>query len=946
MLRLQELSIRLLDAPDFETVLTEVLDASMALLGTDLGTTQLYNPESHTLELVAQRGFGQEFVDYYAVVGSDHASACALAMESAEQVIVESTADDPRLKNDWPILLPAGSRAVVTTPFITRSGDLLGMVSTHFRAKHRPSEEDLTALDLYIRHATLVMERVRAEAALRANEERLQLALSTARLGTWECDLESGELIDSAQLKANFGRGPDESFDFADFVAAVHVGDRERVLAALAALVEGGEEYHQEYRCFWPDGTCHWVEARGRIIRSGPGLRARLHGVTTDITDRKAGELRESYLSALSAALGQLTDPAEVRDAAARMLGEYLGASRVHYAEISPDGRYSIVESGYTADGVPPVASAFLLEDFGTEIIDRLRANEVIVVHDLARESHLSDKQRAAYAALSIAAEVGLPLVKDGRLAALIAVHQSRPRTWSDDDITVIRETGDRTWTAMVRAQAESALVGSEARYRSLFNSMDEGFAVVDMLFDESGKPWDYRFIEVNPAFAGLTGLVDATGKTARELLPNLEQRWYDLYGRVALTGESTRFVGGSEAMGRWFDVNAFRVGGNESRRVAILFNNITERKQAEMDLRASEQRTALALEIAELGTWNWDPAGSEVVADARCRAIWGFEPHTPITIDRALERVHPEDRERVTSGRARALRPEGSGQYAEEVRWVHPDGSIRWAASRGQTVFEETSGGRRACLMLGTVLDITERKQTEEELRHASRLKDELLGMVSHEFRTPLTTITGNIDVLTRRFDRLSDKDRDESFQELRRDAARLNRLIQNMLVIARGENATDAAAEPLLLQRVLPSFVAEAQRHDTSRPIIADIPDDLPTVLASYGSLDQILENLITNSRKYGAPGTPIELSARVDGSSVAICVADSGKALSADEVGRFLEAFYRGESVRGQSGGVGLGLAVCGLLAQLFGGHLSAAPRRGGGLEVTLTVPIVGD
>lgn len=131
------------------------------------------------------------------------------------------------------------------------------------------------------------------------------------------------------------------------------------------------------------------------------------------------------------------------------------------------------------------------------------------------------------------------------------------------------------------RKQAEEDLRRSEERYRYLFEAMDEGFCVLEMLFDAQGEPVDYRFLELNPAFERFTGLQHAVGKTALELVPNLEKHWVEIYGRVARTGEPLRFEQGSAAMGRWFDVYAFRVGEPSSQRVALLFKDITARKQA-----------------------------------------------------------------------------------------------------------------------------------------------------------------------------------------------------------------------------------------------------------------------------------------------------------------------------------------------------------------------------
>ena len=134
--------------------------------------------------------------------------------------------------------------------------------------------------------------------------------------------------------------------------------------------------------------------------------------------------------------------------------------------------------------------------------------------------------------------------------------------------------------------QAMNALRQSEVRYSTLFEKMDEGFCVVEMIYDSQGKPVDYRFVEVNPAFEKHTGLHDGLGKTIRELVPGHEEHWFEIYGRVARTGESTRFENPAKAMGRFYDVFAFPVGQAPNARVGILFKDITEQKRAEAALR------------------------------------------------------------------------------------------------------------------------------------------------------------------------------------------------------------------------------------------------------------------------------------------------------------------------------------------------------------------------
>jgi PAS domain S-box-containing protein len=146
--------------------------------------------------------------------------------------------------------------------------------------------------------------------------------------------------------------------------------------------------------------------------------------------------------------------------------------------------------------------------------------------------------------------------------------------------------TTSGTADGVERTPRAEALRESEERYRILFDSIDEGFCVLEMIFNADGQPVDYRFVETNPAFEKQTGLRHAEGKTARTLVPDLEDHWIEIYGRVAVTGNPERFISDSTVMGRWFDVYAFRFGDGESRRVALLFTDITQRRATEEALR------------------------------------------------------------------------------------------------------------------------------------------------------------------------------------------------------------------------------------------------------------------------------------------------------------------------------------------------------------------------
>jgi PAS domain S-box-containing protein len=131
----------------------------------------------------------------------------------------------------------------------------------------------------------------------------------------------------------------------------------------------------------------------------------------------------------------------------------------------------------------------------------------------------------------------------------------------------------------------QNALLESERRYRNLFERMNEGFALHQILCDEEGRPFDYRFLEVNPAFEKQTGMkgADIVGRTVREVMPGIEPIWIDRYGRVALKGKPDNFEEWSKTLGRWFDVSAFQ---NEEGHFATIFLDITQRKHAEERIR------------------------------------------------------------------------------------------------------------------------------------------------------------------------------------------------------------------------------------------------------------------------------------------------------------------------------------------------------------------------
>jgi len=133
-------------------------------------------------------------------------------------------------------------------------------------------------------------------------------------------------------------------------------------------------------------------------------------------------------------------------------------------------------------------------------------------------------------------------------------------------------------------------ILNAAEKYKILFDSIDEGFCIIEMIFDEKQKPIDYRFLEINAAFERQTGMHDAVGKRMREFAPNHEEHWFEIYGKIALTGESLRFENRAEELHRWYDVYAFRFGNPKNMQVGILFNDVSARREMEEQLRVANK--------------------------------------------------------------------------------------------------------------------------------------------------------------------------------------------------------------------------------------------------------------------------------------------------------------------------------------------------------------------
>lgn len=426
---------------------------------------------------------------------------------------------------------------------------------------------------------------------------------------------------------------------------------------------------------------------------------------------------RSGFLLRLRRQLRPLVDYVAIQREATQLLGDFLEADRVFFSEADIGLNQWVVRTDFFRVG-PSLVGIYPFTDW--PMIDRaVKTGEPVVIADIANSPIIPVEQRGEFESIGIRSLLSVMLVKDERPVAALVVTQAEPRAWAQTDVELVTEVADKIWAAIVRGRAEIGFARSEERYRALFNSMDQGFCIVEVYFEDEVAT-DYRFLETNPMFEEQTGLHEAVGRTMRELVPDLEEHWFEIYGRVAASGQPVRFSQESEAMGRWFDVYAFRIGDPSANQVAILFTDITARKLAEDRLTESEERARTAIEVAQLGTFRFDPITNTFVFDERMQALWEHKSPDPISAHEVLSRIHPDHRERIDTLVRSSLRPDGEGEYTTEFPIVLSTGEERWLFARAKAHFRGKGRQRKAVSAIGSVVDITQRKLAEVALRQS----------------------------------------------------------------------------------------------------------------------------------------------------------------------------------------------------------------------------------
>ncbi len=249
----------------------------------------------------------------------------------------------------------------------------------------------------------------------------------------------------------------------------------------------------------------------------------------------------------------------------------------------------------------------------------------------------------------------------------------------------------------------------------------------------------------------------------------------------------------------------------------------------------------------------------------------------------------------------------------------------------------------RRAALAMENARLYDELKATAESLALANVAKDEFVGLVSHELRTPITTIYGNARVLKQYRESIDPEDRDDAIADIESEADRLQRIVENMLILARFDRTAAIDTEPVDIARAVEAAVIGFRRRHLERMIETEIEPELPFADVQPTYLDLVLTNLLSNADKYSPPDVPVEVRVMREGAEIKVRVLDRGSGVLPEEVEEIFSPFYRSTRTKSLAGGMGIGLAVCRRIMEAQGCRIWAALREGGGTEFGFSLPI---
>ncbi len=521
-------------------------------------------------------------------------------------------------------------------------------------------------------------------------EDRLSVISASARLGWWDWNIETDDLVWSKECLEMFGLPPETKMSYERFAQAIHPEDRDRVHEAVQSALKTGEEYSVEMRAAWPDGSVHWVVSRGRAYFDKAGKPVRMSGAGMDVTQSK--ETEENLLRARAEAKTQADNFAAVFDA--MPAAAFFSNDRKCEVMISNRAAYDLLRLPYgsnTSKSAPAgERPKFKVLENGRE----MKPEELPVQQAAATGLPVRDKE------FEIQFEDGSSVHEFGHAVPLFdEAGEVRGAVGAFLDITDrkvmeqrLREATERFQVALRNTPITVFSQDLDLRYKWMYNPVT-GYNIAEILGKRDGD-----FLERAEDAEKLESIKSEVMRTGK------------IYqGEVELSHQGKL---------RTFHVTIEPQRGSQNNIIGLTCASfdLTDRKAAEAEHARLARQRQLALDAAKMGWWHYDALTKVGEWDEPFSDIFGSSSQR-MEFEEILKRIHPDDVPEVLRRFDLAMNPADPQPYVAEYRVVRPDGTVRWVEAYGAAEFKGEGTDRRVLNVAGTIRDITERKEAEARL-------------------------------------------------------------------------------------------------------------------------------------------------------------------------------------------------------------------------------------
>jgi PAS domain S-box-containing protein len=702
-----------------------------------------------------------------------------------------------------------------------------------------PDKEISLQKDDKQRIAELEQQLREAELALRLSNGKLRMALDIGKFGSWEHNLETGEVTGTAAFKDCLGLKPNAKLTHAELQTMFHPADFERIDQAVSYALRTRTDFNIEHRILKTDGSIGHVHVRGGVIYESD-KPVRFVGVMQDIKERQKireemdqAQRRQEFLLKLNDQLSNIDDQYEIMEIAARNVSKLLKVDTAGYGEVYEDRGVIIVEREWSWGLISNEGKVEKIDQNANPILEILKRGQPAIISDVRTDPRLSDPTlQASYTTINVRSGFAVPIHKNGRFIAEFYVYSAVPRNWTSDEIALVEDVAERTWLAIEKVRAEAKLRETEARFNLIAESLPALVWIVkpnleltytnERWVTYSGLPpeealghswtaaihpddWARMTEELKPVMANETPYTTEVRYRSAEG----EYRWHIIRAAPvhnAATGEFNGWVGTSV--------------------------DIHDLKLTEAALRISEERLSLAQSAAGIGVFDWDVPSGKVKWTEEQERLFGLEKGTFGEDFSGWEaRVLPEDLEPANRAIAAALArhdPEINLAY----RIQRPDGSIRTIDTIALFFYDEKGAPLR---MVGVNIDITRYKEAENR-------QNLLIRELHHRVKNTLATVQAIVGSTAR-----SASSIDEFYQGF----------VGRIVSLARTHNLlTEDLWQKADLHELVETELGPYEDEVRNRILIEGPHVELPSEAAV--PIGMAIHELTTNAAKHGALST----------------------------------------------------------------------------------------